>query len=71
VVVVVGTIAKFALNEYLQVEIPDHLLGPVELGDKERLVVGVPHHNSRGGNAPLSHHLTAEQLARVRQALAS
>ena len=70
VVVVVGAIAKFAFAEYLQVEAPDHLLRPVELAGRERLFVVVPHPNSRGGNVPLSRHLTVEQLAQVRQALA-
>jgi len=69
VVVVVGAIARFAFAEYLQVEALDHLLGPLELAGRERLVAVVPHPNSRGGNVPLSRHLTPEQLARVRQAL--
>ena len=68
VVVVVGAIAKFAFAEYLHVVASDHLLGPVKLAGAERLVIVVPHPNSRGGNVPLSRHLTTEQLARVRKA---
>jgi hypothetical protein len=69
VLVVVGAIAKFAFAEYLKVVAPDHLVGPLELAERERLVVVVPHPNSRGGNVLLSRHLTDEQLALVRQAL--
>ena len=69
VVVVVGSVARFAFQKYLDPAAPDHLLGPVELAGRERLVLVVPHPNSRGGNVPLGRHLSEEQLAKVRQVL--
>ena len=70
VVVAVGAIARFAFQTYLHLEAPDHLLGPVELAGKKRLLVVVPHPNSFGGNVPISRHLEPEQMERLRQAVA-
>ncbi|MHB8325209.1 MAG: uracil-DNA glycosylase family protein [Candidatus Dormibacteria bacterium] len=70
VVVVVGAIARFAFEEYLQQKAPDHLLGPIEVGGRKRLLVVVPHPNSFGGNIPLSRHLEEDQMELLRQAVA-
>ena len=70
VVVAVGAIARLAFQTCLHQEAPDHLLGPVELAGKKRLLVVVPHPNSFGGNVPISRHLEPEQMERLRQAVA-
>jgi hypothetical protein len=70
VVVAVGAIARFAFQTCLHQEAPDHLLGPVEVAGKKRLLVVVPHPNSRGGNLPLSRHLEQDQGEGLRQAVA-
>jgi uracil-DNA glycosylase len=70
VVVVVGGVAKDAFTEHLGLATRGHLFGPVDVAGKERILVLVPHPSSFGGNKPLSAHLSAEELARVREALA-
>ncbi|HUY54176.1 MAG TPA: hypothetical protein VMV23_03340 [Candidatus Nanopelagicaceae bacterium] len=69
VVVAVGTKARFAFQNYLNLESPDHLLGPIKVGDKKRLLVVVPHPNSFGGQVPLSRHLKKDQMEGLRQAV--
>ncbi|MHB1527680.1 MAG: uracil-DNA glycosylase family protein [Candidatus Dormibacteria bacterium] len=70
VVVAVGAIARFAFQNYLHLEAPDHLLGPIEVAGKERLLVVIAHPNSFGGNVPISRHLKEDQMERLRQAVA-
>ena len=70
VLVVVGAIARFAFQDYLHLEAADHLLGPVEVAGKKRLLVVVAHPNSRGGNVPLGRHLEQDQMELLRLTLA-
>ncbi|HUY24727.1 MAG TPA: hypothetical protein VMV09_05420 [Candidatus Saccharimonadales bacterium] len=71
VVVLVGSIARYAFQEYLHLEAPDRLVGPVGVAGRDRLVVAVRHPNSRGGVKSFGGQLTAAQLARVQEALAA
>ncbi len=71
VVVLVGAVAQFAFAEHLHLSVPDHLLGPLEVGGRDRLLVPVRHPNSRGGVKSFSGQLTEAQLAMVRGALAA
>jgi hypothetical protein len=76
VVVVVGSVAKYAFEEHLltkpaSLSGPTHLFGPIELGQRERLLVVVPHPSSFGGNRPLSARLSDVELERVRRTLSA
>ena len=71
VVVLVGVVAQSAFAEHLHLSVPDHLLGPVEVGGRDRLLVSVRHPQSRGGVKSFSGQLTEAQLAEVRGALAA
>lgn len=70
VVVLVGSVAKYAFQEYLHTDVPDHLVGPVEVAGRDRLVVAVRHPNSRGGAKSLQGQLSDAQLAQVKESLA-
>ncbi len=69
VAVLVGALARFALTEHLHRDMSDHLLGPVEVGGRDRLLVSLRHPNSRGGVKSFQGQLTDSQLAQVRAAL--
>lgn len=71
VVVLVGSVARWAFQEHLNLDVPDHLLGPVEVAGRERLLVSVRHPNSRGRVKSFQGQLTHTQLAQVRGALAT
>ncbi len=71
VVILVGAAAQSAFAEHLHLSVPDHLLGPVEVGGRDRLLVSVRHPQSRGGVKSFSGQLTEAQLAEVRGALAA
>jgi hypothetical protein len=71
VVVLVGSVARFAFSEHLHRDVSDHLLGPVEVAGSARLLVAVRHPNSRGGVKSFQGQLTDSQLAQVRAALAA
>jgi hypothetical protein len=71
VLVLVGSVPRSAFAEHLNLDVPDHLLGPVEVAGRERLLVSVRHPNSRGGVKSFQGQLTDAQLAQVRGALAS
>lgn len=69
VLVVVGAIARYAFEQHLGLSAESHLLGPLEVAGRQRLLVVVPHPSSWGGNVPLSRHLSDAQLELVRVAL--
>lgn len=69
--VLVGAVAKWAFHEHMGLDIPDHLLGPVMVAGRNRLVVAVRHPNSRGGVKSLRDHLTDAYLTQLREALAA
>lgn len=71
VVVLVGSVAKFAFSDHLHLDVSDHLLGPVEVGGRSRLLVFLRHPNSRGGVKSFKGQLTDSQLAQVKAALAA
>ncbi|MHB1640190.1 MAG: hypothetical protein ACYCUD_10200 [Candidatus Dormibacteria bacterium] len=51
VLVVVGAIAGSAFESYLHRSAEDHLLGPLEVAGKNRVLVVVPHPNPRGATS--------------------
>ncbi|MDA8332688.1 MAG: hypothetical protein M0027_16075 [Candidatus Dormibacteraeota bacterium] len=69
VLIVVGAIARYAFEQHLGQGAQDHLLGPLPVAGRRRILVLVPHPNSRGGNVALSRHLSEEQLELLRGAL--
>ena len=71
VVVLVGSVAKYAFKEQLNLDVAGHLLGPVQVAGRERLLVSVRHPNSRGGVKSFQGQLNDAQLAQVRGALAA
>ena len=71
VVVLVGRVARSAFAEHLHLDVADHLLGPVHVAGRDRLLVSVRHPNSRGGVKSFQGQLTDAQLAQVRGALAA
>ncbi len=71
VVVLVGSVARFAFSEHLHLDVSDHFLGPVRLGGRSRLLVAVRHPNSRGGVKSFQGQLGGSQLAQVREALSA
>ena len=71
VVVLVGSVAKDAFKEHLNLDVGDHLLGPLEVAGRDRLLVSVRHPNSRGGVKSFRGQLTPAQLAQVTGALAA
>lgn len=70
-VVLVGSVARFAFSEHLHRDVSDHLLGPVDVGGRGRLLVSLRHPNSRGGVKSFQGQLTDSQLAQVREALSA
>ena len=70
VVVLVGSVAQSAFAEHLNLDVEDHLLGPVEVAGRERLLVSVRHPKSRGGVKSFQGQLTDAELAQVRGVLA-
>jgi hypothetical protein len=71
VVVLVGSVAKWAFQEHMGLEVLEHLRGPVEVAGRERLVVAVRHPNSRGGVKSFRGQLSDAQLEQVKGALAA
>ena len=70
-VVLVGSVARFAFSEHLHRDVSDHLLGPVDVGGRGRLLVSLRHPNSRGGVKSFQGQLGGSQLAQVREALSA
>ena len=71
VVVLVGSVAKYAFKEQLNLDVAGHLLGPVQVAGRERLLVSVRHPNSRGGVKSFLGQLPDAQLEQVKEALAA
>ena len=69
VVIVVGKFGREGFNHGFHLALHYGLVGPIELSGRERLLITVPHPNSRGGPKSLSAHLSREQLAQARKAL--
>ena len=70
VVVLVGQVAKDAFAEFLHLDVADHLLGPIQVAGRDRLLVSIRHPNSRREVKSFQGQLTDAQLAQVRGALA-
>lgn len=68
VIVVLGSIAKSAIANHLSISASKPVLGPLKIGNRERLITFIPHPNAREKRT-FKTCLSARDLSRLRRVL--